>query len=104
MKTNNYFFYISIPKDSHIEYLTKLNSFILKLFPGKTNPYMIRPMEINDDVTISKVTINSTEDEIVEFALKLFGNDYEMVKHENGDYEIAKKKAEPAFRNSQILH
>ena len=95
MKTNNYFFYISIPKDGHIEYMTRLNSFILKLFPGKTNPYIIRPMEIKDEATISKVTINTTEYEIEKFALKFFGNNYKMVQHENGEFEIAKKPAAP---------
>lgn len=104
MKKNNYFFYISIPKEGHIEHLTRLNSFILKLFPGKTNPYIIKPMEIKDDVTISKVTINTTENEIEEFAAKLFGNDYELVRHENGDFEIAKKLAEPVLHNGEIFH
>ena len=104
MNTNNYFFYISIPKDEHIEYLTRLNSFILKLFPGKTNPYVIRPMEIKDNVTISKITINTTENEIQEFALKLFGEDYEIIKQVNGDYEIARKQYEPAYHFRKNIH
>ena len=90
MASNNYFFYISIPKEGHIEYLTKLNSFIHKFFPGRVNPYLIRPMEIKDDLTVSKITIVSTESEIVEFASRLFGNDYKLIKHINGDIEIAK--------------
>lgn len=89
MLTNNYYFYISIPNEGHIEYLTKLNSFIHKYFPGRVNPYLIRPLEIKDNITVSKISIISTESEIVEFASRLFGNNYRLIRHDSGDIEIA---------------
>lgn len=104
MNTNNYFFYLHIPKDHHIEYVTKLNSFIIKLFPEKPNPYVIRPMEIKDNFTISKVTINAKETEIVKFAKRFFGSDFEFVQHKNGDIEIIKKPAEEISKYTNILH
>ncbi|NIP37499.1 MAG: hypothetical protein GWM89_00235 [Candidatus Dadabacteria bacterium] len=91
MDEKNYYFIISIPKDNHIEYVTQLNSLILKLFPGKKNPYTIRPLEIRDNDTLSKVTINTTESKIVKFSQTLFGNDYMFIEQNNGDVEIVRK-------------
>ncbi len=87
----NYFFIISVPKEEHIEFITKLNSFILKLFPDKKNPYTIRPLEIRDSDTLSKVTIKTTEEKILNFSQALFGTDFEFTEHDNGDVEIVRK-------------
>jgi hypothetical protein len=87
----NYFFIISVPKEEHIEFITKLNSFILKLFPDKTNPYRIKPLEIRDTDSLSKVIIKTTEEKIMKFSQALFGTDFEFTEHDNGDVEIVRK-------------
>lgn len=92
----NYFFIISVPKEEHIEFITKLNSFILKLFPDKKNPYTIRPLEIRDSDTLSKVTINTTEEKILNFSQALFGTDFQLTEHDSGDVEIVRKDS-PEF-------
>ncbi len=95
MKEKNYFFIISFPKDSFIEYVTKLNSFIIKMFPGKPNPYIIKPLEIQDTQTISKVTINTTEDKIRKFSERFFGEEIELLERNDGDIEVVLKHVEP---------
>ena len=87
----DYFFIVSIPKDNHIEFVTQLNSFILKQFPNEKNPYTIRPLEIRDNDTLSKVTINTTENKIIEFAESLFGSEYMLIEQTGGDIEIVRK-------------
>ncbi len=87
----NYFFIISVPKEEHIEFITKLNSFILKLFPDKTNPYRIKPLEIRDTDSLSKVIIKTTEEKIMKYSQALFGTDFQLIEHDNGDVEIVRK-------------
>ena len=87
----NYFFIISVPKEEYIEFLTKLNSFILKLFPDITNPYRIKPLEIRETDSLSKVIIKTTEEKIINFSQTLFGTDFEFTEHDNGDIEIVRK-------------
>jgi len=87
----SYFFIISIPKDEHIEFITQLNSFILKLFPDKMNPYTIKPLEIRDTDILSKVTIKTTEKKILKFSESLFGTDFQFIERYDGDVEIVRK-------------
>ncbi len=91
MNEKIYYFIVSIPKESHIEFVTKLNSFILKQFPGKNNPYTIRPLEIRDNDTLSKVTIKTTEENITRFSDSLFGKDYLFLVQNNNEIEIVRK-------------
>ncbi len=87
----NYYFIISIPKKGHIEHVTRLNSFILKQFPQKKNPYTIRPLEIRDKDTLSKVTIKTTRENIIKFSNTLFGNDYVFIEHSTDEIEIVRR-------------
>lgn len=101
-KEKTYFFIISIPKDNHIEYLTQLNSFILKLFPNKKNPYSIRPMEIRETDTLSRVTIKTTEEQILNFSKNLFGSDFQFLEHNSGDIEIIRKDSLEIFTEYNV--
>ncbi len=88
MSEKNYFFIISIPRDELIEYTTKLNSYISKLLPGKTNPFTLKPLEIREEDAIAKITIRATEAEITDFARRFFGSGYEFLEREDGEVEI----------------
>lgn len=90
----NYFFVISVPKEEHIEFITQLNSFILKLFPDTNNTHTIRPLEIRENDTLSKVMIKTTEEKIINFSKTLFGTDYEFIERPSGEVEIVRKDSE----------
>lgn len=88
MSEKNYFFVISIPRDELIDYTTKLSSYISRLFPGRTNPFTLKPLEIRDDDAVAKITIRATEEEITDFARRFFGSGYELREREDGEVEI----------------
>ena len=97
MSEKTYFFIISIPRDESIEYTTKLNSYISKLFPEKDYPCNLRPMEVRDDDILSKITIEATEKDIREFADRFFDKNYELTERENGEIEITQKEQDPTI-------
>lgn len=88
MSEKNFFFIIAIPKDELIEYTTKLNSYISTIFPGKKNPFTLKPLEIRDEDALAKVTIRTTEAEMTDFARRFFGSGYEFIEREDGEVEI----------------
>lgn len=90
MSEKNYFFVISIPRDELIEYSTRLGSYISRFFPGKTNPYILKPLEIQENNTVAKVTIRATEAEIREFADRFFTGGYELRERGGDEVEIAR--------------
>ena len=94
METKDYFFVISVPKDELLEYTRKLNSYLLRLFPDKQNPYVIKPLEIGDTETLAKIVINATEDEILYFADRFFGRNFELKEREKGEIEITQTEEE----------
>lgn len=85
-----FFFVISIPRDELIEYSTKLSSYISRFFPGKINPFTLKPLEILDNNAIIKIIIPSGEAEIREFADRFFGASYDLREHDNGEVEIVR--------------
>jgi len=91
MDENTYFFAISIPKDQIIEYTTKLNSFISKLFQ-KEHPCTLKPLEVRDEYTVAKISIKTTEENIRMFADRFFGKSYELVVRDGGEIEITQKE------------
>ncbi len=94
MSEKNFFFIISIPKDEIIEYTTKLNSYISRVFPGKKNPFTLKPLEIGDEDALAKVTIRTTEAEMTDFARRFFGSGYEFIEREDGEVEIIRTSEE----------
>ena len=94
METRDYFFVISVPKDELLEYTRKLNSYLVRLFPDKKNPYVIKPLEIGDTETLAKIVINATEEEIMYFADRFFGQNFELIEREKGEIEIAQTEVE----------
>jgi len=94
METKNYFFVISVPKEELLEYTRKLNSYITKLFPDKKNPYVIKPLEIGETDTLAKIVINATEKEILYFADRFFGRNFELIEREKGEIEITQTEDE----------
>lgn len=92
MGEKNYFFVISFPKDELIDYTTKLSSYISKLFPGKTNPFTLKPLEIRDNDAVAKIIIRATEQEITDFARRFFGTGYEFREREDGEVEIVQTR------------
>ena len=90
MNERAYFFVISIPKDKMIEYTTKLNSYISKLFQ-KEYPCTLRPLEMREEDVLSKITINATEKDIRDFADRFFDKKYEFTERDNGEIEITQK-------------
>lgn len=90
MSEKNYFFVISIPRDELIEYSTRLGSFISRFFPGRTNPYILKPLEIQENNTVAKVTIRATEAQIREFADRFFTGGYELRERGEDEIEIAR--------------
>lgn len=91
MSEKTYFFIISIPRDEIIEYTTKLNSYISKLF-NKQYPCTLKPLEVRDNDVIAKIIIKTTEENIRIFADRFFDKNYELIEHENGEIEITQKE------------
>lgn len=91
MSEKTYFFAISIPKDQMIEYTTKLNSYISKLFQKK-HPCTLKPLEVRENYTVAKISIKTTEQNIRVFADRFFGNTYELLERDSGEIEIAQKE------------
>jgi len=94
METKDYFFVISVPKDEMLEFTSKLNSYISKVFPDKKNPFTMKPLEIGETDALAKVIINTTESEIREFAERFFGKNYMLIEREKGEIEIAQTDEE----------
>ena len=90
MSEKNYFFVISIPRDELIEYTARLGSYISRFFPGKPDPYVLKPLEIQENNAIAKITIRATEAEIREFADSFFSSGYELRERNGGEVEIAR--------------
>ena len=97
MSEKSYFFIISIPTDGIIEYMTKLNSYISKLFPEKKYPCTLKPLEVRDEDIITKIIIKASEKHIREFADRFFDKNYELTENENGEIEITQKEPDPAI-------
>jgi len=97
MSEKSYFFIISIPKDKMIEYMTKLNSYISKLFPEKKYPCTLKPLEVRDEDVITKIIIKASEKHIREFADRFFDKNYELTENENGEIEITQNEPDPAI-------
>ncbi|MCL4246430.1 MAG: hypothetical protein KJ002_15060 [Candidatus Dadabacteria bacterium] len=107
MSEKNYYFVISIPRDELIEYSTKLGSYITKFFPGRTNPYILKPLEIQENNTIARITIRATEAEIREFADRFFASGYELRDKGGDEVEIARPSGQgetPPGRGDTPLH
>ena len=107
METKDYFFVISVPKDELLEYTRKLNSYLLRLFPDKKNPYVIKPLEIGETETLAKIVINATEEEILYFADRFFGRNFVLMEREKGEIEITQSEEEsqqPPPDDSVIKH
>ena len=85
---------ISVPKDELLEYTRKLNSYLLRLFPDKKNPYVIKPLEIGETETLAKIVINASEEEIRHFAERFFGQNFELIEREKGEIEITQSEEE----------
>ncbi len=98
MSERIYFFVISVPRDQMIEYTTKLNSYISKLFQ-KEYPYTLKPLEIRDQDVLAKVSITANEENIREFADRFFDKQYELTERDSGEIEITQK--EPNIQNAE---
>ncbi len=105
MAEKKYYFILSIPRDELIEYSTKLSSYISKFFPGKTNPFTLKPLTILENEAITKISIESSEEEIREFAGRFFEGGYELLEQENGEVEIVRtgSNSEPAADTSGVI-
>ena len=93
MDEKTYFFVISIPRDEIIEYATKLNSYISKLFQ-KEHACTLQHLEVREKDIISKILINTTEKDIRVFADRFFDKQYELIEREDGEIEITQKEAD----------
>ena len=104
MAEKKYYFILSIPRDELIEYSTKLSSYISKFFPGKMNPFTLKPLAILDNETITKISIDCSEGEIKEFAGRFFEGGYELLNQESGEVEIVRigSFAEPTASSGDI--
>lgn len=96
MAEKTYFFVISIPRDEMIEYTTRLNSYLSKLFQ-KEYPCTLKPLEIREEDVLAKISINASEEDIIEFADRFFEKQYLLTERENGEIEITQK--EPDLSN-----
>lgn len=97
MSEKTYFFVISIPKDELLDYTTKLNSYISKLFPEKKHPCTLKPLEVREEDMLTKVSIQAKEKDIREFADRFFDKNYELTENESGEIEITQKEPDPAI-------
>lgn len=91
MNEKTYFFAISIPRDEMIEYTTKLNSYISKLFQ-KQNACTLQPLEVRENDVLAKIIIKTTEENIKMFADRFFDKKYELTEREDGEIEITQKE------------
>jgi len=91
MSEKTYFFVISIPREEIIEYTTKLNSYISKLFQ-KQYPCTLKPLEVRDNDVLAKIIIKTTEENIRVFADRFFDKSYELTEREEGEIEITQKE------------
>ena len=98
MSEKTYYFVIAIPKDQMIEYTTKLNSYISKLFQ-KAYPCTLKPLEMREEDVLAKISINATEEDIRVFADRFFEKQYELTERDSGEIEITQK--EPDLSNLQ---
>ncbi len=85
-----YYFILSIPREELLAYSTKLSSYISKFFPGKINPFTLKPLAILENETVTKISIECSEDEIRAFAGRFFDGGYELVEQEGGEVEIVR--------------
>ena len=90
MAEKKFFFILSIPRGEIIEYSTKLSSYISKFFPGKLNPFTLKPLAILENEAVTKISIECSEDEIRVFAERFFEGGYELREQENGEIEIVR--------------
>ena len=90
MKEKTYFFVISIPRDQMIEYTTKLNSYISKIFQ-KQNAFNLKPLEVRESDVLAKIVIKTTEENIKMFADRFFDKKYKLTEHDNDEIEIVQK-------------
>lgn len=90
MAEKKYFFILSIPRDEIIEYSTKLSSYISKFFPGKMNPFTLKPLAILENEAVTKISIDCSEEEIRQFAGRFFEGGYELREQESGEVEIVR--------------
>ena len=90
MAEKKFFFILSIPRGEIIEYSTKLSSYISKFFPGKLNPFTLKPLAILENEAVTKISIECSEDEIRVFAERFFEGGYELREQENGEVEIVR--------------
>ncbi|GJM14779.1 MAG: hypothetical protein DHS20C13_01060 [Thermodesulfobacteriota bacterium] len=97
MTEKTYFFAISIPRDEIIEYTTKLNSYISKLFE-KQHACTLKPLEVREDNVIAKIIIKTSEEKIKIFADRFFQKNYEFTQRDNDEIEITQK--EPNLTNT----
>lgn len=104
MTEKKYYFILSIPRGEIIEYSTKLSSYITKFFPGKMNPFTLKPLAILDNEAVTKISIECTEEEIKAFAGRFFEGGYELREQENGEVEIVRTggNSEPSADTSGI--
>ena len=104
MSEKKYYFVISIPRGEIIEYSTKLSSYISKFFPGKMNPFTLKPLAILENEAVTKISIECTEEEIRAFAVRFFEGGYELREQENGEVEIVRTggNSEPSPDASEI--
>ncbi len=96
MSEKTYFFAISIPRDEILEYTARLNSYISKLFPDKKVPCTLKPLEIRENDIIAKITMETSEKHIREFADRFFDKNYELTERENDEIEITQKEPDQA--------
>ncbi len=90
MAEKKYFFILSIPREELIEYSTKLSSYISKFFPGKMNPFTLKPLAILENEAVTKISIDCSEEEIRQFAGRFFEGGYELREQESGEVEIVR--------------
>ena len=91
MSEKSYFFVISIPRDQMIEYTTKLNSYISKIFQ-KQNACSLKPLEVRESDVLAKIVINTTEENIKTFADRFFEKNYELTERDGNEIEITQKE------------
>jgi hypothetical protein len=104
MAEKKYYFVLSIPRGELIEYSTKLSSYISKFFPGKANPFTLKPLAILENEAVTKISIECSEKEIREFAGRFFEGGYELREHDSGEVEIVRTGgfAEPSAGTADV--
>ena len=90
MDEKKYYFILSIPREELLAYSTKLSSYISKFFPGKINPFTLKPLAILENEAVTKISIECSEGEIREFAGRFFEGGYELLEQESGEVEIVR--------------